>query len=132
MRFDLADLNPGIWFAVDEKQPELGRICLRALNTKKREELLKQFTTKTTKYKHGKLQAVEDVDWQAYHRAMWDYCITDWEYIEDTNGMAIPCSTENKQLLVEESPAFQRVVSAMLDNLNEYEMERTEAAEKNS
>ena len=127
MRFNLNDPNPGIWFEMVKGKPEEGRVCLRPLSDAKTREL----DEKTVEKKPSKRnQIIPDIEIKNELRARlrWDYCIVDWEYIQDANGNEIPCTAENKFVLMDESSFFNSIVSGFLETITE-EQERLARAE---
>jgi hypothetical protein len=122
MRFDFQTPNPGIWFFFDESNPEKGKICLRHLNDSKRREIQKQI--KKNPPKRNQLFAMPDKDEILESRLTWDYCITDWENVQDEHGNDIPCNIDTKSSLMDNSPYFSEIVLALLKKLDEEYEER--------
>lgn len=131
MKFNLKDPNPGAWFDLVEGKPEEGRICLRQLNHDAARALEKQTTKRQVEYKKGQRFEYTDSDPDLYTELLWDYCILDWQGIEDEKGKPIPCTRENKVVLMRGSLEFQRMVAEGLDRLSADFEERKKALRKN-
>ena len=132
MRFNLAELNPGVWFDLNPDDPSAGRICLRPANAEFLERAQKLAVRKRVEWKKGFGRTEwEESDNDKYRELLWDYCIVDWEGIEDENGNPIPCTTEHKLLLLTHSVTLLNIVRKCLDVLNEQEEQRLESLEKN-
>lgn len=131
MKFNMAELNPGAWFSFDEQDPDAGRICLRILTTDAREQITKQTTKKCVEYKRGERYEYTEVDDDAYSRLMWDYCIVDWEHLEDEDGKPIECTADNKVKLVKGHPGFAAFLGECLECLTDCAKLAKEKAEKN-
>ncbi len=87
--------NEGTWFYVDDKNHDLGGVCLRVLSA---DELLsiEKITTKTKKkIKRG--VAYDDIktDEALASKMRWRYCIVDWSNLQ-LNGKEVECNNENK------------------------------------
>lgn len=125
MKFNLEELNPGTWFDLGDD----ARICLRVSN----KDLLSAINKKATKQKWDKRarQMVTETDDELSFEMLHDYCVVDWEGIEDENGKPIECAKENKVALLSKSPLFLQLVSDCLKQLNEEMEERREQAQKN-
>ena len=74
---------------------------------------------------------VTETDDELSFEMLHDYCVVDWEGIEDEKGKAIECTKENKVALLSKSPLFLQLVSDCLKQLNEQMEERREQAQKN-
>lgn len=73
---------------------------------------------------------IEDFDSEAFQRLFWDAQIVDWS-IKDENGNEIPCTLENKMLLIENSNEFGKWVLDSLAVLEKDLKDRVEKSEKN-
>ena len=96
-------------------------------------DLLSAINKKATKQKWDKRarQMVTETDDELSFEMLHDYCVVDWEGIEDEKGKAIECTKENKVALLSKSPLFLQLVSDCLKQLNEQMEERREQAQKN-
>jgi hypothetical protein len=106
MRFDLENLNPGKWFYFDDD--ETAGVCLRVAPASE----IRRITKATSKKGKG-------VDQEALDQALWDYCINDWNGIEDANGEAIECNAETKATLMGGAPDFAGFVTDRLAEIRE-------------
>jgi hypothetical protein len=61
---------------------------------------------------------------------MWDYVIVDWKGFKDANGKEIPCTRENKLLLMDVD-RFIRFVGHALKIIDQYTEVKKEKLEKN-
>jgi len=132
MKVNLQDPNPAVSFDL----PGGGMIKIRPLAEGPLREILKQVEKKRVEYKEdrlGNLQRIEytERDEEKYSELLWDYCIVDWEGIEDVDGSPVPCTSENKQILMRQSPEFSAVVGRFIDQLNRDEANRLEDEIKN-
>ena len=128
MKFNLDDLNPPAWF--DHPHTD-GRICLRVASATDLERIRKKTIKKRVEYKRGQRFEVEHVDEELQTALTWQWCIVDWEGLYDYNHDEIPCTDENKVLLMLNSPPFSKWVVDCLDVLNDDNVEREASAEKN-
>ena len=129
MRFNLNELNPPAWF--DHPDHEGSRICVRVLSSADLEKINQKTTKEKVEYRRGQRFEVEKIDEQKRNRMTWEYCIVDWEGIYDEEGKEIPCTDENKVLLMQNAPTFTSWVADSLEQLNEDGLQRQEDAEKN-
>jgi len=132
MEFDLENLNAGNWFEMDNG----GKICLRVCDGDALRNIRKKTVTKKVEYKKvdNRLErfVVEDANDDLQADMIWDYCIVNWENFFDKNKKPIPCTPENKKLLMGKSIQFAKFVSECLDKLREeIEGEKKEDPEKN-
>jgi len=130
MKFNMDNLNPPAWF--DHPQDDEARICLRVASALDLEKIRKQTVKKRVEYKRGQRFEVDHVDEELQTELTWKLCIIDWEGLYDHEDNPIPCTDENKVLLIRNSPQFSKWVVDCLDLLNEDNVERSESAEKNS
>lgn len=127
-RFSLVDPNPGVWFSFNEDDADSGRICVRVMNEAERRKIRKATTKKILK----RGQWVEDINDDKFSEMLWDYCIVDWEGLEDDAGKPIECSRENKLKLIREHVGFQFFVSTCIERVTEQIENQLEVVEKNS
>jgi len=101
--FNTADLNPGKWFDIGEG----ASVCLRVSTNTKLRQITKQSEKK------GKQ------DPEVFERLLWDYCILDWQGLQDADGVEIECTPDNKALLMGGAPDFAQFVAERLAELRE-------------
>ncbi|MBI9080831.1 MAG: hypothetical protein JEY79_13970 [Pseudodesulfovibrio sp.] len=132
MKFDISgDLNPGAWFDLVEGKPEEGRICLRLANDSIFNEIRKKTVKNKVEYKQRVRHEFQEHDEDKYDELFWDYCIADWENMEDALGNPIKCTAKNKLALVGGSIEFKRILSRCLDQLKKDLAAKIEEVEKN-
>lgn len=138
IQFDLNNLNPGEWFVYPDN--ENTKICLRVCAGDDLREITKQTTKKKIEWKvNPTTRRVEravydddlDPDGSLFNELLWDFCIVDWEGILDSNKNKIPCTRENKKLLMGKSVKFAQWVVSCLDILRESNKEKEEEEIKN-
>ena len=127
--FNLADLNPGTWFTLDDGE---GRVCLRVCTGDDLREIRKRTVKERVEYKRGQRFAYEVVDEKLQNELIWQHCIVDWERLIDQNGESIPCTPENKILLMGRSIKFAGFVADCLETLTEIDAAHEEEAKKNA
>jgi hypothetical protein len=128
--FDL-DEKQGVWFDLDGG----GRVQLRTLSFDALKKITKQCTKKKVDFKKvegtpGRFEYTE-VDEDLQNELFWDHCIVSWENLLDSKGKEIPCTRENKVLLMVRVERFARFVADSLAELGAAEAEHEKAAEKN-
>lgn len=128
MRLNLDDLNPPAWF--DHPQDE-ARLCLRVASASDVESIRKQTEKRRIDFRRGQRFEVTDIDEDLRSQLTWQLCIIDWQGLYDHENKEIPCTDENKVLLMQNSPVFSKWVVECLELLNEDNVERIESAEKN-
>ena len=127
--FDLED--DGTWFDVEGG----GRIKLRIMTPDVNKVIRKKTVKKRVDFK--KVEGVpsrfeyEEVNEDLQTELFWDYIIVDWENFIDRNGEQIPCTSENKVLLISKSTRFVSLLNGFLKELTDYEEEKTAQIEKN-
>lgn len=128
--FDIEE-SPGTWFEIDGG----GRVQLRIMPSDVLRNIRKQTTRKKVDYKNvdgivGRFEYTEfneDLD----NLLFWDYVIVAWENLLDANNQPIPCTPENKVLLMSRSVKFGEYIGECLKKLNEDAKLRTETLQKN-
>ena len=128
MKLDLDDLNPAVWF--DHPEDEEARILMRETSNEEVLEIQKQTSKIKREFRRGQRFEYEDIDEDKRSELMWQKAILDWEGLYNGDD-AIPCTDENKLLLMRKSPWFTRWVVGCLERLMEDNAERIERAEKN-
>jgi len=129
--FSIKDPNPGVWFKFDESDPESGEIRIRAMNNEQRKNLQKKSNTKRIEYKHGQRYEVIEVNEDRVSEILWDYCIVEWDRLEDDDGTALVCDSETKATLMQTNVGFAQFVGKCLEILVEQEEDRVARIEKN-
>lgn len=129
--FDLEEKNEGAWFDLDGG----GRIQLRMLRPEILKDIRRQTNKKTVEYKRvdGKAERfeVEKEDEDLFHELFWDHCIVAWENFVDSKGKEIPCTKENKLLLLMRSIKFAEIINDCLKKLGIDEAKKAAGLEKN-
>jgi hypothetical protein len=117
MQFDIGNLNPGVWFDMTDEV----KVCLRVCDGEALRNIRKKTMTKKHEYRKvdGAFQhfIIEETDDDLQSDMIWDYCIVEWEGIMDMKGDPIPCTPENKKLLMGKSIQFAKFVGTGLDKL---------------
>ena len=129
MLFDLENLNPAVKFYLNEENESEGSVTLKSLTRDDAAKILKKHTKKRRKWRRGQQVIEEEIDTDQVDFDSWDCNIVEWE-IYDTKGEAVPCTRENKILLVGQSPWFQNFIFEKLEQLKE--QKPMEELEKNS
>lgn len=132
MKFNLNELNPGTFFFFDEDNPEEGGVEMRLATAGVIEEIEKKVTKKKIIWKRG--QKFEDVtrDEKLYSDLLWDYVIVDWKgIIDDSTGEEIPCTKENKSVLMRGSVKFSAFIGDCIEQLTYDVGQSVEDQEKN-
>ena len=117
--FDLDELNPGTWFKFDEDNQKSADICVRALNPEKFEEIQRVTVKVRPIYKQGQRFEIREVNDKLQNELIWDYCIVDWKNVYDRTNKVIPCTKENKILLMQRSLTFFTRVTKLIQEVNE-------------
>lgn len=121
----------GRWFDLDNG----AKIKLRIMTADINKEIRKKTVKKKVDFK--KVDGVaarfpyEEIDEDLQNELFWDYVIVDWENFFDKNRKPIPCTKENKLLLIAKSTRFVGLLNEHLNQLVEYEQEAAEEEEKN-
>ncbi len=131
MKFNLDDLNPAAWFDIPD-DVDGGRVQLRVCTGGDLEDIIKKTTRKKVEYKRGQRFEYIEADDQRHQELLWDFCIVSWKNIFDANGKKIPCTKENKLLLMKHSIAFANFIGKCIEQLNSDTAELKSVAEKNS
>lgn len=128
----LLDDSPAKWFEMDGG----GRVQLRSLTTDAFKSIQKQTVKKKVDFK--KVDGVparleyEEVDADLQNELFWDAVVVAWENLLDAKMATIPCTKENKILLMSRSARFAKFVADSLKTLSEDEAREAEQSEKNS
>jgi len=126
MPFDLDNLNPATRFHYNDDEWVELRICSGEDLTR----IHKQTRKKKKEYRHGILYRWEDVDEDLEMDLMNDFAITAWDLVTPS-GESIPCTKENKNLMMRNSVEFAGFVTSCLQKLNEKFAGLMEEQEKN-
>jgi hypothetical protein len=128
--FDLEE-KPATWFDMEGG----GRVQLRAIGAEGWRAIRAQSVKVLPEYRKldGKWERfeVEKKDDDLQNKLFWDAVIVAWENLYDGKGQAIPCTAENKTLLMLTQPKFSRFIGECVDVLTKDESARAEASEKN-
>jgi hypothetical protein len=122
----------GKWFDVDGG----GRIQVRSMTFEKNKEIAKATRKKRVDFKKvdgtpARFES-EEVNEDLANRLFWDFVIVAWENFLDSKGNEIPCTTDNKLLLISKSTKFVATVRDCLEQLAADDAEQAKAEEKNS
>ena len=128
MNFDITgDLNPATWFDFEDG----GRVAVRLCAGGDYRNIRKQVTKKKAEYRNAQRFEVQEVNEDLLNELLWDFCIVGWENLFDKNGKDIPCTKENKILLMGHSIKFSNFVTTCLDKLSSDQRDREEEVSKN-
>ena len=121
----------GVWFDMDDG----GRVQLHSPTMEDLTAIRKQTVMKKVEYKkiEGKAERFEydETNEELQNELFWDTIIINWENIFDKTGTALPCTKANKVLLMSRTARFAKFVGEAMKTLQEDELHRTEASEKN-
>ena len=122
----------GAWFDMEGG----GKVQLRTLTTDEWKAIRKQTVKQKVDFKKvdgtpGRFP-YEEVNEDLQNELFWDAVIVSWEKLFDGKGNEIPCTKENKILLMSRSAKFAKVVADGLKIMAEDETAQAEASEKNS
>jgi hypothetical protein len=126
------DEKPGVFFDMDGG----GRVQLRSIDVDDWKAIRKQTVRKKVDFKKvdgtpGRFE-YEEVNEDLQNELFWDKVIVSWENFLDGKGVSIPCTKENKILLMSRSAKFAKFVGECLKQIAEDEGIQAEQAEKNS
>lgn len=154
MRFDLSGETQGVWFKFFESEiaengemtylePKegAGEVCIRVMDA----DVMKGIKAKTSKVVekfilNTRSKAMERVQYEDQtpdqreeeSQLVWDYVIQDWRSILDKNGNEIPCTSENKKLIMRKSLQFVWFAARCLHLVTRTNIDKSEEAGKNS
>ncbi len=128
MKLNMKELNPGTWFDLDDG----ARICLRLCNEKDMAAIRAKTVKEDAEYINGQRYQTIDRNNDLAEEMTWDKSIIAWEGIIDENDEPVPCTKDNKILLMRGSLTFPVVVTALLDNLTSAVYKESEGLVKNS
>ena len=123
--------KPGIWFEMEGG----GRIQLKPMTADTMKTIRKQTVEKKAEYKKvdGKAERFEfeSVNEDLQNELFWDHIIVGWEKLFDSKNVVIPCTKENKLLLMSRSAKFANFISESLKKINDDEVKEAETTLKN-
>jgi hypothetical protein len=155
MRFDLSGETQGVWFKYFESEvgengdpkplepdkDETLEVCIRAMNA----DVMKGIKAKTSKtvekfILNTKSKAMERIQYEDQtpeqreeeSNAVWDYVIEDWRGAFDKSGNEVPCTSENKKLIMKNNLQFVWFAARCLHLVTRTNVDKVEGAEKNS
>jgi len=129
--FDIIE-DGGTWFDLEGG----GRIQLRTVSPEIFRQINRRCVKKRVDFKKvdgtpGRFE-YEEVNDDLKNELFWDDCIVSWENLFDGKGNEIPCTKENKIVLMNlRSGKFRSFVADCLKVLTEMEAEQAEVASKN-
>jgi len=128
--FDLEE-KPGAWFEMEGG----GRVQLKTLTSAAWKSIRDKSVKVVSEYQKldGKWERfdVEKKDDDLQNTLFWDAVIVSWKNLKDGKGKEIPCTAENKTLLMLTQPKFSKFIGECIESLTRDETERAEASEKN-
>lgn len=117
MKFDLKNLNPGVFFPFEDDEDE-GGVTIRLANGKVIDEIEKVCTKKKVVFKKGQRHEVIVENKELRTKMLWDYVICEWSGLFDSEGRAIECTKENKELLMQSSVKFSAFIGNCVEQLS--------------
>ena len=127
MQIDLDNMNPGTFFPFDEnpvgEEEKKEGVLLRILTAGKLEEITNRCRTKKIEVKGSPPARFEVFDFkkggeEKEFELTWDYCIMDWVGVIDKDDKEIPCTPENKILLMKDSIRFSTFINEGIKKIN--------------
>ena len=136
MPFDISNLNPSARFYYPgTKKAEW--IELRNISMSDIRQMRKKTVDKKIEYyrpdnsnERPFRYEIENIDEDELFSLMWDYQIVNWKII-DPNGKEIPCTIENKLLMIGKSNEFAEWVMKCLKQLSKDDAKSKKDSEKN-
>ena len=133
MPFDLSNLNPAAKFHWNKKEwVELRNIPIAELRNIRKKTITKKIEYYRPDESDIKPFRYEDesLNEDKLDELLWDYQIVNWKIV-DPDGKDIPCTLENKLLLMGNSTEFAEWVIDCLRQLSTDEKKQKEKSEKN-
>ena len=128
--FDLEE-KPGVWFEMDGG----GRVQLKTLTSAEWKSIRAKSVKTVSEYQKldGKWERfeVEKKDDDLQNTLFWDAVIVSWENLLDGKGNQIPCTAENKTMLMLTQPKFSKFIGECSEALTKDENALAEKSEKN-
>jgi len=141
MQFSTENPCTKFYFPEQEGTPdsEQAWVKLRPVSTDKVREIIKQAKQVKVGFRavgEDDKAALKQVQWEEMdvdiiYTEMWDYSIVDWGHIE-VNGQPLPCSRENKLLLIGNDIRFATNLIEWRKELEKDHVALVELLEKNS
>ena len=136
MPFDISNLNPPARFYYPGTKKaewvELRNIPIAELRKMRKatvERISEYYQPNDSKEQPFRYE-VEKLDEDKFNEMLWDYQIVNWKII-DPNGKDIPCTLENKLLMMGHSSEFAEWVVKCLNQMASDEEKDKEKSEKN-
>lgn len=130
MKLNLENLNAGVKFLFDEKNPAEGSVTLRMPTTPERRAMDKATTVKEISFTNGVRYVDTAIDQEKKDRMFWETIIVEWDGHVDAKGKAIPCTKDMKIQLMEQCPKFAAKVNKAFVKLAEMAEAEEAAAEE--
>jgi len=133
MKLNLENLNPGVFFPFDEDDEESkDGVTIRLANGDILDQINKKCTKKTVQFRRGQRHEVIEEDEDRRSILLWDYVILGWSgLVDDKTGDDIPCTKDNKVLLMKGSVKFASFIGNAVEKLTEDSDLYNEVLEKN-
>lgn len=134
MKVDLDELNPGVFFPFDDKDEseDPDGTMVRIANGEILESINKKCITKKNMFRRGQRYEVVEENEKLRSEMLWDYIIISWKGIQnEKTGEDIPCTTDNKILLMRGSVKFATHIGNCVEKLTEDAEKAEEDLEKN-
>ena len=133
MKFDLENLNPGVFFPFDEddSEDEKGGIEIRLANSKKLDEINKKCSRRKVEFRRGQRHEYVEENEEKKSEMLWDYVIVGWKGVYDINGNVIECTQATKIKLMRESVKFSSFVGKCIEILTDESEDVEVELEKN-
>lgn len=128
MKFNLDNLNPGVYFPFEDDE---GGVTVRVASADVIRGIDKKTVKKKVQFRRGQRYEIDDTDEEKRSALVWDYAIVDWNGVFDNDGNEIPCTTDNKIKLMNGSVQFSRFIGNCLEQLTEDVEAYDEELEKN-
>jgi hypothetical protein len=120
----LAGAEIATWHPIPGTNAE---VKIRLLRPKRLRELQAQSRKKV----YAGRRSEETSDSTLLHQFMLEELVADWKNVEQTDGTPLPCTPENKRLLDDNWPAFNRLWNAVWLEQMEAETDASEEGRKN-
>lgn len=129
---DLNNLYPETWFGDTPGKRVCLRLCPAETIDEFRKECRKERKQAVLNTESRKMELVDDSDFDAdkFFNLLNGYSVVDWD-LTDSKGTAIPCTDDNKRLLMQ-IPRFVQFVKECLAELNKAIGAKNEDEIKNS
>lgn len=130
MKFDLSELNPGVFFPFDEEDGN-GGVTIRLANGKVLDDINKRCSKKKVDFRRGQRHEYTVDNESLRSELLWDYVIMDWKDLSDLSDNPIPCDKDNKIKLMQGSVKFSSFIGKCVEKLTEEAELYEEDLEKN-